>query len=231
MEASPTSLLNKLDRLFCQVNWLGQLDYLSAWELQQRLVEERRCCRHHDTLLLLEHPPTYTLGVSGKERHLLVSRETLARQGVCIYRVDRGGDITFHGPGQLVGYPVLDLRIRNCKVVQYLRDLEEVLIRTLADYGITGYRIPRQAGVWVEDKKIAAIGVKVNSRGITSHGFALNVTSNLGYFNQIVPCGIQHKGVTSMAKAMGRPVPLTEVMERVVTAFGDVFGMHMASIT
>jgi lipoyl(octanoyl) transferase len=211
----------------CQVRWLGRVDYQVAWELQRVLAEERGRARIADTLLLLEHPPTYTLGTRGNDAHLLVDRDILAQEGVAVLRVDRGGDITFHGPGQLVGYPVLDVSRRRGGVGAYLRDLEEVLVRALAGFGIIAGRLRGHTGVWVGEEKIAAIGVKLNARKITGHGFALNVTTNLRYFAWIIPCGIRDKGVTSIARILGVPVPLSEVAAAVADAFGHVFGLEM----
>jgi lipoyl(octanoyl) transferase len=222
--------LSERDRTSCRYRWLGRVDYQTAWDLQRELAEERGQDRIADTLLLLEHPPTYTLGVRGDDAHLLVSRERLAGQGIAVVRVDRGGDITFHGPGQLVGYPVLEVSRRRGGVGRYLRDLEEVLMRTLAVFGVIGTRLRGHTGVWVGEDKIAAIGVKVNARKITGHGFALNVTTNLAFFAQIIPCGIRDKGVTSLARILGCAVPLREVAERVVEAFGQVFDLDMVKL-
>jgi lipoyl(octanoyl) transferase len=211
----------------CHYHWLGPVQYQAAWDLQKTLAERRGQGKSADTLLLLEHPLTYTLGACGDEAHLLVGSEVLVRQGVTLVRVDRGGDITFHGPGQLVGYPVLDLSVRRGSVARYLRDLEEVLVRALAEFGVVAGRLRGHTGVWVGDEKIAAIGVKVNARKITTHGFALNVTTDLHYFTQIIPCGIRDKGVTSLARILGRSIPLSEVIERVVECFGWVLGFDM----
>jgi lipoyl(octanoyl) transferase len=211
----------------CHVRWLGLVDYQVAWELQRVLAEERSQAQIADTLLLLEHPPTYTLGTRGNEAHLLVDRDILARQGVAVLRVDRGGDITFHGPGQLVGYPVLDVSLRRGGVGAYLRELEQVLVKALSGFGIIAGRLRGHTGVWVGEEKIAAIGVKINARKITGHGFALNVTTDLRYFAQIIPCGIRDKGVTSMARILGYSVLLSEVAAEVADAFGRVFGLEM----
>jgi len=177
-------------------------------------------------LLLTEHYPVYTIGKGGTEAHLLVPSAELNRQGVEVFNTDRGGDITYHGPGQLVGYPILDLSRHYRDVHRYLRDLEEVLLRALADFGIAAGRNPGLTGVWVRQEKIAAIGVKV-SRWITMHGFALNVHTDLGYFGKIIPCGIVNKGVTSMARVLGHPIDLPTVAERVVHHFGEVFSAAM----
>lgn len=216
-----------MNRKTCEYQWLGRVEYEVAWELQKSLVEARAEGRVDDTLLLLEHPPTYTLGRHGKEAHLLVSRDTLEGKGVKVLHVDRGGDITFHGPGQLVGYPVLDLRAQGKKPVRYVRDLEETLIKALSWCGVKATRLENYPGVWVGEKKIAAIGVRVSVRGITSHGFALNVMNDLNYFSKIVPCGIPNKGVTSLTKVLGSKMAFSEVQEKVALSFGEVFGMTM----
>ena len=215
----------------CRFCWLGRVDYGSAWRLQKILAEDRAAERIEDTLLMLEHPPTYTLGRRGSEAHLLVDGEVLARQGVEVHRVDRGGDITFHGPGQLVGYPVVSLEGRQGGASRYLRDLEEVLILGLESLGVSAGRQQGLTGVWVGGEKIAAIGVKINARRVTGHGFALNVTTDLGYFRQIVPCGIRGKGVTSLARVLGHPPDMARVQGAVVDAFGQVFGMEMVPVS
>jgi lipoate-protein ligase B len=211
----------------CAVCHLGLVDYQKAWEEQQRLVEACRrdgCAR----LLLLEHPPTYTLGVHGRQEHLLVGEEALAELGAAVHRVDRGGDITFHGPGQLVGYPILDLGRWNRGPVWYVRSLEAVLIETLSAFGLAAQRAPGRPGVWVRRAKIAAIGVRV-SRGITSHGFALNVNPDLSYFSRIIPCGLAGATVTSMARELGWAPDMDGVMKAVIDAFGRVFPVEMGA--
>lgn len=202
--------------------WLGRVAYEEGLRLQKEAVAERLLGRVPDTLLLLEHPPTYTIGRGGGDAHLLVTEEEVRAAGGSVHRVDRGGDITYHGPGQLVGYPILDLEQHYRDVHRYLRDLEEALIRMLAGYGIEAGRIPGLSGVWVGREKIAALGVHV-SRWVTSHGFALNVTTNLSDFDRIVPCGIHDHGVTSMERRLGRTVPLEEAAERMTDAFAQVF--------
>lgn len=184
----------------CTIYRLGLVEYEEAWQEQRRLVE---ACREDGRarLLLLEHPPTYTLGARGREEHLLLSEGALAELGAVVHRVDRGGDITFHGPGQLVGYPILDLRRWHQGPVWYVRSLETMLIEALSAFGIAARRAPGRPGVWVGDAKIAAIGVRV-SRGITNHGFALNVKPDLSYFSHIVPCGLPDAAVTSMAEVL-----------------------------
>lgn len=225
----------------CTVIRLGLVDYAEAWALQKRLVAERTDDRIGDTLLLLEHPHTYTLGRSGKIEHLLMGEAERQARGVSVHWVDRGGDITYHGPGQLVGYPIILVpyalaalssqdgrdRIPQADYVRYLRDIEEVIIRALAAFGVRGERVAGYTGVWVGGEKIAAIGVKVNARGISSHGFALNVCPDLSYFAGIVPCGIPDRGVTSFERLLGRPVMVDEVIPAVIAAFGAVFSFEM----
>jgi lipoyl(octanoyl) transferase len=200
------------------------MPYAEALGLQRALVEDRRAGRIGDLLLLVEHPHVLTLGVRGDggRSHILASAEALASHRVDVHETGRGGDITYHGPGQLVGYPIIDLKPDRCDVHRYVRDLEEVLIRVAADYNIEAGRVPGLTGVWVGGKKLAAIGVRI-ARWITSHGFALNVTTELDYFNLIVPCGIRDHGVTSLATLLGRGVDRRAVEDRVVHHFGDVF--------
>ena len=204
----------------------GRLDYQKAWDLQRMLHRERVAGVIPDTLILTEHPHTYTLGKSGDDAHLLAEETHLQRDGIQVFHIDRGGDITYHGPGQIVGYPILDLHDHYLDVHRFLRDLEEVLIRTLARYGLPGERIPGLTGVWVDGAKVAAIGVKV-SRWVTMHGFAFNVNTDLSYFGNIVPCGIVDKPVTSLQKLLGKKVDYAEVQDRVVQAFGEVFGLKL----
>jgi lipoyl(octanoyl) transferase len=204
------------------VRRLGVVPYAEALELQRSLVDDRRAGRIGDTLLLLEHPHVITLGVRGGRSHVLASAETLAARGVEIHETGRGGDVTYHGPGQIVGYPILDLNPDRRDVHQYVRDLEEVLIRTAADFGINAGRVSGLTGVWVGDEKLAAIGVRI-ARWITSHGFALNVSTNLDHFSLIVPCGIADRGVTSISRLVGRPVELGTVEERIASHFSNVF--------
>jgi lipoyl(octanoyl) transferase len=209
----------------CAVERLGLVEYGEAWALQRRLVE---ACREdgHARLLLLEHPHTYTFGPRGRSEHLLLSESALAALGAAVHRVDRGGDVTYHGPGQLVGYPILDLRRWHQGPNWYVRSLEATLIGALAVFGIEARREPGCPGVWAGDAKIASIGVRI-SRGITSHGFALNVDPDMRYFSHIVPCGLPDVRVTSMAEALGRAPGMGDVMDAVAEAFGSVFGLTM----
>jgi lipoyl(octanoyl) transferase len=197
------------------VQRLGLLPYGAALDLQARLVRERRAGEIPDTLLLLEHPHTITRGSASRQEHILLGPEERAARGISLHDSGRGGDVTYHGPGQLVGYPILDLKPDRCDLHRYLRDLEEVLIRTLAELGIRADRKTGLTGVWVEDRKLAAIGVRVSSGWITSHGFALNVEPDLSYFESIVPCGIRGHGVGSIAAELGKPTEMA-LVERVV---------------
>jgi lipoyl(octanoyl) transferase len=233
---------------------LGTIDYATGLRLQQRLVELRKEARIGDVLLLLEHTPVITLGRNAKAKNILASAEVLAQRGVEVFECDRGGDVTFHGPGQIVGYPIFDLRgfatsdgkRKTLGAIDYVRKLEEVLIRACADFNIEARRIPGLTGVWTDPRmcgggsstrpdgaeprphtgqqtaKIAAMGVHI-SRAVTSHGFALNVNTDLSYFDLIVPCGIESKPVTSMEKELGKQVPLQDVAHSISRNFGVVF--------
>jgi lipoyl(octanoyl) transferase len=207
-----------------EVRRLGRLPYADALALQRQLVEERREGRIGDVLLLVEHPHVLTLGVRGDggRSHILAAPDVLTKRGVEVHETGRGGDITYHGPGQIVGYPIIDLKPDRCDVHRYVRDLEEVLIRVAADYGLRGERVAGLTGVWIGGEKVAAIGVRI-ARWITSHGFALNVTTDLDYFNLIVPCGIADRGVTSLSKLLGRTIDRREVEDRLVQRFSEVF--------
>jgi len=209
------------------VRRLGVVPYAEALALQRSLVEDRRAGRIADTLLLVEHPHVLTLGVRGDggRSHILATADALASRGVDVFEAGRGVDVTYHGPGQLVGYPIIDLNPGRRDVHRYVRDLEEVLIRTAADYGIAAGRVDGLTGVWVGEEKLAAIGVRI-ARWITSHGFALNVTTNLDYFSLIVPCGIPDRGVTSISRLLGRPVELDAVAARVAAHFDKVFDFN-----
>jgi len=211
------------------VRRLGLVTYQEGLALQRELVEARRRDDIPDTLLLLQHPPVITLGVKVRtdRSHILASPDVLEARGVTVHESGRGGDVTFHGPGQLVGYPILDLSPDRRDLHRYVRDLEECLIRALAMFGIEAGRIQGLTGVWVADEKVAAIGVRI-SRWITSHGFALNVDPDLTYFELIIPCGIDDRGVTSMARLLGRPVSVDEAETIVAQSFADVFGLRFA---
>jgi lipoate-protein ligase B len=206
------------------VHRFGIVPYADALDLQKRLVEERKADEIPDQLLLLEHPPVITLGVKTRNdrSHVLEPPDVLRAQGVDLFETGRGGDVTYHGPGQLVGYPIMDLRPDRCDVHRYVRDLEEALIRAVVAFGIQAERSPGLTGAWVGREKLAAIGVRI-ARWVTSHGFALNVSTNLAHFGLIVPCGIADRGVTSIEKLTGRPVPIADVQDAVLQAFAAVF--------
>ncbi len=210
-----------------QVRRLGLVPYADGLELQRRLVEDRKADRIPDTLLLLQHPHVLTIGVKKDGRaHILASPDRLAALGVDVFETGRGGDVTYHGPGQLVGYPIVDLNPDRRDVHRYVRDLEEVMIRVCADYGLAAGRVTGFSGAWIKgdggDEKIGAIGVRI-SRWITSHGFAFNVTTDVDFFNLIVPCGIADKGVTSLSSQLGRAPEMAEVEDRFIAHFAAVF--------
>jgi lipoyl(octanoyl) transferase len=207
-----------------EVRRLGLIGYQEALVLQRELVEERRANRIPDLLLLLQHPPVITLGVRSEvaRANVVATRERLAELGIEVHETGRGGDVTYHGPGQIVGYPILDLRPDRCDVHKYVRDLEEVMIRTCADYGISAGRIAGLTGTWVGAEKIGAIGIRI-SRWITSHGFAFNVRTELDHFKLIVPCGISDRGVTSLERVTGRTIGLDDVEDALVRRFSEVF--------
>jgi len=203
------------------VRRLGRVPYDQAWSLQNRVADERRAGLIPDTLILLEHPHTYTIGRSGTRDHVFLNEEEMAARGITCLDVDRGGDVTYHGPGQLVGYPILDLG-PTPDVGLYLRNLEGCLIDVLADFGITGGRLSGYTGVWIGDRKIAAIGIKV-SQGVTTHGFALNVSTDLSLFTHILACGIPDKGVTSMRLELGAAPSMVAVEDAVIARFAERF--------
>lgn len=224
---------------------LGLMEYKDAWDYQEKLLRENLAAKSADSqhsgpqgtdaitstkhyLLFVEHPPVYTLGKSGKEEHVLINEEERLKQGIDFYHTNRGGDITFHGPQQIVVYPIFDLEKFYTDIGRYLRELEEVVILTLAEYGIVGGRSSGETGVWIDasvkgkERKICAMGVRC-SRWITMHGLALNVNTDLNYFNHIIPCGIVNKKVTSIKEEIGREVPLDEVKEKLKRNFEKVF--------
>jgi lipoate-protein ligase B len=212
----------------CEVSWLGLVDYQETWERQLRLVHERALGGIPDQLLLLEHPHVFTLGRRGRTANVLSSDEQIAAAGAQVIHSDRGGDVTYHGPGQLVGYPILHLEESERDVPRYVRQLEESIIRTLASFGIEAGREPEFPGVWVGEEKICAVGVKI-SEWVTLHGFALNVTTDMSMWRHIVPCGIVGKGVTSMEQLLVASPTLQEVSEQFVQCFGEVFGRRMVT--
>ena len=205
---------------------MGVVGYEEAYALQQRIWAEKTAGREDDVLLLLEHPPTLTLGKSGKIEHLLVESEVLTREGLSLHFTDRGGDITYHGPGQLVAYPILNLRNQARNVLGYVYGLEDAVIRTLVDFSIEGKRDVDHVGVWVREDKICALGVRISKR-ITMHGLALNVNPNLNHFSFIRPCGISGRGITSMARLLGKAPPMEDVKSRFLDHFSRVFSREM----
>ena len=203
------------------------MGYLEAAKLQHALMAERQAGRVPDLFLMLEHPPVITLGRGSHAEHLLASKATLEAAGATVWETTRGGDITYHGPGQLVGYGILDLRQHGRDVGRYLRDLEEGLIRTLSEYGLVAGRRAGMTGAWVGDRKVAAIGVRAE-KWVTAHGFALNVDPDLGHFDWIVPCGIREYGVGSIRSLRSGPVPtLEEVQDVARRHLGEVFGLDL----
>ncbi len=210
----------------CEARWLGQTSYSDGLALQEQAVEALRSGAP-EQLLLLEHPHVFTLGRGANSGHILADKEHLQSRSIEVHETGRGGDVTYHGPGQLVGYPIINLKPDRCDVHRYVRDLEEVLIRTIGDFGVTGTRITGLTGVWVGNEKIAAIGVRI-ARWITSHGFALNVSTDLSYFQMIVPCGISDKGVTSLSRLVGRSIDIQTVAQSAASHFGEVFSREMS---
>lgn len=224
---------------------LGLMEYQAAWEYQEKLLQanvqqkamvsagagdEKPATQHY--LLFVEHPPVYTLGKNGNKSNVLLDDEQLKENGISFFNTNRGGDITFHGPHQIVGYPILDLERFYTDIGKYLRNLEEIIILTMADYGIAGERSKGETGVWIDahvpgkERKICAIGVRC-SRWVTMHGFAFNVNTDLSYFNHIIPCGINNKQVTSLQQELGKTLPMDEVKEKVKRNFEKVFGAEL----
>jgi lipoyl(octanoyl) transferase len=215
----------------CRVAWLGRdVAYNDAWALQRRLVDQRAENAIPDTLLLLEHAPVYTAGRRSEPEHVLLDEAGLRRLGIPVVETDRGGQVTYHGPGQLVGYPIISLTERGMGPKQYVRTLESVLLDTLTELGVKAGVIGGLTGVWAEGAKVAAIGVKI-SRGVTMHGFALNVEPDMSAYDHIVACGITDRDVTSVARLLGRSVAMDEVRERVAHHFAKWFGVQMASVS
>jgi lipoyl(octanoyl) transferase len=212
--------------MICVVEQLGTVDYAASLTLQHERVTQRKAGAIPDTLLLLEHPHVYTLGRNAHRENVLVSPTFLRLRGAEVFETDRGGDVTYHGPGQLVGYPILDLTHHRRDIAWFMRSLEEVFIRVAADYGFQARRVAGATGVWVGNEKLVAMGVHI-SRWVTSHGFAFNVNTDLRYFDWIVPCGLRDKGVTSLEKLLSRLVDLAEVAERVIEHFGTVFDLQI----
>jgi lipoyl(octanoyl) transferase len=218
----------------CLIVDLGLIGYAEAWALQKRIAAARKAGAIEDVLLLCEHPHVVTQGRNGKRENLLVSDHVLRQKGVEFHATNRGGDITYHGPGQIVGYPILNLAAIRRDVVWYVRMLEEAMIRATAEFGIAAARVPGKTGIWVHsgatEEKLAAIGVHL-SRWVTSHGFAYNVSTDLRYFDLIVPCGIADRKPTSVEKLLGRGVDREEVAPRIVKYFGEVFGLELRAVS
>ncbi len=206
----------------CEVRWIGRVSYSEGLRVQAEAVERLRSGAGAEQLFLLEHPHVFTLGRGADRAHILANAESLEANSIEIHETGRGGDVTYHGPGQMVGYPIINLKPDRCDVHRYVRDIEEVLIRVVGDFGIEAGRIEGLTGVWVGDEKIAAIGVRI-ARWITSHGFALNLNTDLDYFRMIVPCGISDKGVTSMERVLGRSLDIRDVAHAITRRFGEVF--------
>ena len=212
----------QINRRVCEASFRGLVSYSDGLALQEQAVERVRSGDAQEQLLLLEHPHVFTLGRGADSAHILAGKEQLQSSSIEVHETGRGGDVTYHGPGQLVGYPIINLKPDRCDVHRYVRDIEEVLIRTIGDFGVIGKRIAGLTGVWVGNEKIAAIGVRI-ARWITSHGFALNVSTDLSYFQMIVPCGISDRGVTSLSRLTGRQIEMLGVVESASKHFGDVF--------
>jgi lipoyl(octanoyl) transferase len=207
---------------------LGVVEYGEAWELQREVAEARRRDAVPDVLLLLEHSHTYTLGRRGKLENILLTRRQLARRKIALHEVDRGGDVTYHGPEQLVGYPILKLPPERLDYVRYIRDVEHAMLLAVRDLGVPGELQEGFSGVWIGEEKICAIGVKVDAFGVTTHGFALNVNTDLSYFGHIIPCGLDDKGVTSLQKVLKRRVSMRRAGDAVVRRLGEVFDLEPA---
>ncbi len=212
------------------VRRLGRVRYAEGLDLQARLVAERQAGEIPDQLLLLEHEPVFTLGRNARRDNVLLSDEMLRQRGFDVFESGRGGDVTYHGPGQVVGYPILDLSPDRRDVHRYVRDLEEVMIRCCGDYGIEAVRVDGLTGAWVGREKVGAIGVRI-ARWVTSHGFALNVATDLAAFDLIVPCGIRGRGVTSLERLLGRGVPLDDVMDRLAPHLAAVFERELVPVS
>ncbi len=203
---------------------LGLIDYESAWNLQKKIHLFKQQNKFEDILITLQHKPVYTLGKTGDRNHILISDKEMKSRGISYYEIDRGGDITYHGPGQLVVYPIFDLNNHYKDTHRFLRDLEDTVIRTLMEYDIEGYREEEFTGVWVEGKKICAIGINV-SRWITMHGLAFNINNDLSYFDKIIPCGIFHKGVNSLSEIKGSQIDIVQLTKILLSKFAIIFNL------
>ena len=214
--------------------WILNLDtvpYEEAFDLQKRLVEMRSQDAINDTLILLEHPPVFTVTRKATLNNILASPDELKEKGISLCKTNRGGDITYHGPGQLVGYPIMDLKDYGKDLHKYIRTIEEMIIRVLMDYGISAHRDKVHPGVWVGNEKIAAIGIAVKSSWTTMHGFAFNINPDLNHYSLIVPCGITDKGVTSLSKLLGKPISRQGVSDRLVHHYQELFNLNAKKIT
>ena len=209
----------------CWATYLGIVPYELALDLQERLKRARAEDEVPDVLLLLQHPPVFTLGRFRGENDWLIPPEALAREGIAIFQTDRGGGLTYHGPGQLVGYPILDLQKNSLGVREYIQRLEKVVLELLLSWGVAGYRVPQYPGVWAEGKKVCSIGIHV-SRFITTHGFALNVNNDLCYFDYIRPCGLRGGLITSLSELLGHPVEVESLLEGLLHCFSTSFGLN-----
>ncbi len=210
----------------CLVYHLGLVDYHEGLLLQERLLNSRKSGAISDVLLLLQHPSVFTIGHSGIDKNIIVPRERLVKEGILVFHTNRGGDVTYHGPGQLVGYPILNLREDGLTAHQYVWNLEEVVLRTLVDFGIGGQRVSGRRGVWVGEEKICALGLRVSGE-VSMHGFALNVNTNLKYFTYIIPCGINDISITSVSKLLGHEVEIGEIQENLLRHFSRVFRLTL----
>lgn len=208
---------------------LDSIDYKEAWDLQKAIHKLRVENKVDDVLFLLEHPSTYTLGKTADKENLIGDDKYLSDKNISVYDIDRGGDITYHGPGQIVGYPIINLSNWQQDTHKYLRAIEELIIQTCAEYGLNGSRVDKYTGVWIEDRKICAIGIKV-SRWITMHGFAFNINTDLSLFNGIIPCGITDKAVTSLNSELKKEISLNEVKEKIIHHFSNIFNYDQIEI-
>ena len=210
----------------CLVYDLGLVDYQKGLELQERLLDSRKAGTISDVLLLLQHPSVFTIGRSGKVEDIIVSEETLGKENIPVFHTSRGGEVTYHGPGQLVGYPILHLREDGLTVHQYVWNLEDVIIRTLMDFGISGQRVSGWRGVWVGEEKICSLGLRISGE-VSMHGFSLNVNTDLKYFTYIVPCGLTDATITSVSSLLGHEVTIEEVEEKLLQRFSQVFDLKL----
>lgn len=211
----------------CLGAYFGLISYEQAWDLQRRIHRDVANANRPDTLVLLEHPHVYTLGRRGKDSDILIDETLLANLGAKVHHIDRGGEVTYHGPGQLVGYPIINLRRLEIGPMKYVRGLETMLETTISEFGINSMSEAKPTGVWVKNAKIASIGIKI-SHGVTTHGFAINVNTDLAYFNHIIACGLPGSSTTSINKELGHHVLMDDVVSKITPNFGDVFGFDVS---